>query len=236
MGSQPSVKLGRRLSRLQSMLEQSYSIIWDCCCDHGLLGMSLMYKKLAAKVVFVDILAHQMAQLEKQLKQRFPEEDSGWQVICQDVKALEVPQIASQLFIIAGVGGDKTVEFIESLSAAMPGVPFDLLICSVQGSYPVRKALIRLGFSMKVEEIIFENKRFYEAIYVTKEPGSAITTTGSAMWNWSDPNHQDYCQKVLTHYRKKALADPQRFQSIADEYDVLAQKSKLLSPGVIISS
>ena len=98
-----------------------------------------MYKKLAAKVVFVDILAHQMAQLEKQLKQRFPEKDSGWQVICQDVKALEVPQIASQLFIIAGVGGDKTVEFIESLSAAMPGVPFDLLICSVQGSYPGRK-------------------------------------------------------------------------------------------------
>jgi tRNA (adenine22-N1)-methyltransferase len=219
MNSQPKVKLGKRLGQLANMVEQPYSIIWDCCCDHGLLGMSLLQRKLACQVVFVDILANQMALLEKDLQRRFPEHN--WQVICRDVRELEVPRVESQLFIIAGVGGDKTVEFIDSLSAAMPDLPFDLLICSVQRNYPVRQALINQRFYMKQEQLIFENKRFYEALYVTKTPGQAITTTGSSMWDWSNPDHQLYWQKLVGHYRKKALADPVGFRSIADEYESL---------------
>lgn len=221
MNNHKAVKLGKRLSQLENMLEQQYSIIWDCCCDHGLLGISLLDNKRADKVVFVDILAHQMALLEEDLQRRFPQDNPNWQVICQDVKELVIPQVESQLFIIAGVGGDKTVEFIDSLCAAMPGIPFDLLICSVQGNYPLRQALIRHGFSMRREEIVFENKRFYEAIYVTKKAGPVITTTGSSMWDWLNPEHQDYWQKILGHYRKKAAADPLKFRSIVDDYERL---------------
>ena len=229
MNSQITVKLGKRLSQLENMLDQRYSIIWDCCCDHGLLGMSLLQRKLADKVVFVDILAHQMAFLEEDLQRRFPQDNANWQVICQDVKELGLPQVESQLFIIAGVGGDKTVEFIDSLCAAMPGLSFDLLICSVQGNYPVRKALIKQGFNMLREEIVFENKRFYEALYVTKDPGSAITATGSSMWDWLNPDHQKYWQKILGHYRKKALADPLKFRSIVDEYEKLLKTADINS-------
>lgn len=228
MNSQTTVKLGMRLSQLENMLDQHYSIIWDCCCDHGLLGMSLLQRKRADKVVFVDILAHQMALLEEDLQRRFPADKSNWQVICQDVKALKVPQVESQLFIIAGVGGDKTVEFIESLSAAMNGLPFDLLICSVQGNYPVRKALIEHGFSMKQEQIVFENKRFYEAIYVSKKAGPVITTTGSSMWDWLNPDHHNYWQKMLVHYRKKAAAEPAKFRSIVEDYKRLLNKANPL--------
>ena len=225
--SQPTVKLGKRLSQLENMLDQFYSVIWDCCCDHGLLGMSLLQKKLADKVVFVDILAHQMALLEKDLQGRFPSASYQWQVICQDILKLEVPQVESQLFIIAGVGGDKAVKFINSLCSAMNGLPFDLLVCSVQGNYPVREALIRQGFYLKQEQIIFENKRFYEAIYVTQNTGSVITATGNSMWDWSNPDHQNYWQKIFPHFRKKALADPQRFSSIFDEYKKLLESADI---------
>ena len=227
MNSQTTVKLGKRLSQLENMLEQPYTIIWDCCCDHGLLGMSLLQKELADKVVFVDILVHQMALLEQDLQQRFPADKSNWQVICQDVKELKVPQIDSQLFVIAGVGGDKTIAFIDSLCAALPSLSFDLLICSVQGNYPVRQSLIRHGFSMRGEEIVFENKRFYEAIYVTKKAGPVITTTGSSMWDWLNPDHQNYWQKILGHYRKKALAEPLKFRAIVDEYESLLASANI---------
>jgi tRNA (adenine22-N1)-methyltransferase len=227
MNNHKAVKLGKRLSQLENMLEQQYSIIWDCCCDHGLLGISLLDNKRADKVVFVDILTHQMALLEKDLQRRFPTDNPKWQVLCQDVKELVIPQVESQLFVIAGVGGDKTVEFVKSLCAAMPGIPFDLLICSVQGNYPVRQALIRNGFSMRREEIVFENKRFYEALYVTKSAGSAITATGSNMWDWLNPDHQNYWQKILGHYRKKALADPLKFRAIVDEYEKLLETADI---------
>ncbi len=138
-----------------------------------------------------------------------------------------MPQIDSQLFVIAGVGGDKTIAFIDSLCAALPSLSFDLLICSVQGNYPVRQSLIRHGFSMRGEEIVFENKRFYEAIYVTKKAGPVITTTGSSMWDWLNPDHQNYWQKILGHYRKKALAEPLKFRAIVDEYESLLASANI---------
>lgn len=229
MNSQAAVKLGERLSQLGNMLDQTYSTIWDCCCDHGLLGMSLLQKRQADKVVFVDILKQQMALLKQELQWRFPRDDFDWQVICQDLREVTVPRVESQLFVIAGVGGNKTIEFIHSLCAAMPGLPFDLLICSVHGNYSVRQTLIQQGFSLKSEQLVFENKRFYEAIYVTnavaKNAGHSIVPTGSSMWDWSNPSHHQYWQKTLDHYRKKAAADPNTFRSIVDHYESLLKKA-----------
>jgi tRNA (adenine22-N1)-methyltransferase len=221
MNNQTAVKLGRRLRRLDTMLEQHYSIIWDCCCDHGLLGMSLLERKLAEKVVFVDILSPQMALLEQDLQGRFPRDKFNWQVICQDVKDLEVPQVAPQLFVIAGVGGNKTIQFIESLCAALPNVPFDLLICSVHGNYAVRNALAEHGFGLKREQIVLENNRFYEAIYVSQNSTQPIIATGLTMWDRVNPDHHRYWQKTLAHYRKKAVADPKAFEAIVADYEAL---------------
>ena len=221
MSSKTAVKLGRRLRQLDTMLKQRYSIIWDCCCDHGLLGMSLLQRKLADKIFFVDILSPQMALLEKDLQGRFSGDNANWQVICQDLNDLEVPEVESQLFIIAGVGGNKTIQFIESLCAAMPTLPFDLLLCSVHGNYAVRKVLIEHGFFLKEEQIVFENNRFYEAIYVSQSGGQAIAATGSVMWDKVNPKHQQYWQKTLDHYRKKAAADPAAFGSIVADYEAL---------------
>ena len=51
---------GSRLSLLESMLVEPYQTVWDCCCDHGLLGMSLLKRSRAGEVVFVDVLEEQM--------------------------------------------------------------------------------------------------------------------------------------------------------------------------------
>ena len=216
-----SPKLGVRLSQLDSMVDQQYAIIWDCCCDHGLLGISLLQRQQAQKLVFVDVLQPQMALLEQQLQQRFPRQSYNWQVICRDLNQVVLPAVDNQLFIIAGVGGNKTIEFIDRLCADMALVPFDLLLCSVHGNYAVRQALIRQGFSLRQEQIVFENKRFYEAIYVTKTPGQAIAATGSTMWNLDSAQHRDYLHKTLQHYRKKAAANPAEFAAVVQDYERL---------------
>lgn len=219
------LKLGKRLSQLVNMIEQRYSIIWDCCCDHGLLGMWLLQKQVADRVVFVDVLSHQMALLDQELQQRFPADNYQWQVLCQDLREVEVPPATPQLFVIAGVGGDKTIEFIHSLGTAAKGQPFDLLVCSVHGNYQVRQTLVEQGFSLLEEQIVFENKRFYEAIYVSSHPGQAIAATGSSMWDWSNSHHHDYINKILVHYRKKAAADPGKYSAVVDQYEELLQSA-----------
>ena len=47
---------GSRLSLLENMLVEPYRMVWDCCCDHGLLGMSLLKRSRASEVIFVDVL------------------------------------------------------------------------------------------------------------------------------------------------------------------------------------
>ena len=84
-----------------------------------------------------------------------------------------------------------------------------------------RQALIDKGYKLKNEQIIFENNRFYEAIYVSKNADRAIADTGSQMWQWSDPVHQDYWHRVVGHYRQKAKTEPMHYQPIIERYKLL---------------
>ena len=219
--SKTLLKTDSRLGQLESMVVQPYSVIWDCCCDHGLLGMSLLKRKRAGEVIFVDVIAKQMEKLEKTLTQSCPRDEYSWRVYCEDLKNIVVPNRDSQLFIIAGVGSHQAIEFINSLCASAPSTSLDFLICSVHGNYSVRESLIKKGFKLKGERIIFENNRFYEGIYVSKSEGKKIVNTGSIMWDWSDPDHHEYWQRVVGHYRQKAKTDPIQCQPIVQSYETL---------------
>lgn len=215
------IKPGSRLSHLARIVEPSYRTIWDCCCDHGLLGMSLLQNRSADQVIFVDVLEDNMNNLTNRLGQDFPRDKNNWQVRCEDLKNIIVPACDSQLFIIAGVGPHQTIEFINSLCASAPDIAFDLLVCSVHGNYSVRQALIDEGYKLKNERIIFENNRFYEAIYASKNASKVIVDTGSQMWCWSDPEHKDYWHRVVAHYQQKAKKDPLQFEPIISRYEAL---------------
>jgi tRNA (adenine22-N1)-methyltransferase len=41
------------------------------------------------------------------------------------------------------------------------------------------------------------------------------------MWDKLNPDHQQYWQKTLDHYRKKAAADPGVFGPIVADYEAL---------------
>jgi len=85
------LRLGKRLKNIESMVIENYDHIWDCCCDHGLLGAALLARQAAPHIHFVDIVAELMNELEKKLNRFFPV-DSGsasqWQAHCMDVSAL----------------------------------------------------------------------------------------------------------------------------------------------------
>ena len=61
------MKLSKRLTAINTLISQHHDIIWDCCCDHGYLGMALLKRAAANQVIFVDIVATLMNDLEAQL-------------------------------------------------------------------------------------------------------------------------------------------------------------------------
>lgn len=126
------MKISQRLQQINRMVGPGYDHIWDCCCDHGLLGMLLLQRNAAPKVHFVDCVAPLMQQLNLELARFFPQPSisntqnaeqqantqSEWQVHCLDVAALPLAQYGKQakhLVIIAGVGGELLVELVRSI-------------------------------------------------------------------------------------------------------------------------
>lgn len=184
--------------------------------------MSLLQRRAADIVNFVDVLKQPMKQLELKCQQSFPSPEFLWNVLCCDLKDIEIPNRKNQLFIIAGVGGDKTIEFIQSIHSKTEALEVDFLICSVHGNYRVREAMIELSFSLLDERIIKENKRFYELIYVSKSAQSEISKTGDLMWDWDNSEHLEYLAKTINHFDKKARVDPGQYQKLLDAYRKLA--------------
>ncbi len=91
------MKLSNRLQTLHSLVSNDYQHIWDCCCDHGFLGVQLLSDNKAPQIHFVDIVPSLMNELEGKLTRYFPQDNnveqhkqSQWTVYCLDVAAISL--------------------------------------------------------------------------------------------------------------------------------------------------
>ncbi|MCU8037731.1 tRNA (adenine(22)-N(1))-methyltransferase TrmK [Shewanella sp. SM20] len=220
------MKISQRLQQINSMITGYYDHIWDCCCDHGLLGMLLLERSAARHVHFVDCVPSLMQALELRLQRFFPADISGlnphldpnlnpdidpnlsrhsqWQVHCLDVATLPLAQTSDndkQLIIIAGVGGELLVELVRAILAKHPLRPLEFILCPVHHNYYVRQSLSALGLGLKSEHLLEENQRFYEILHVSTiaaPNGLSITATGSLMWQTLDEANLPRAQRYLS--------------------------------------
>ncbi|WP_041737687.1 tRNA (adenine(22)-N(1))-methyltransferase [Colwellia psychrerythraea] len=202
-----NVKISKRLQNIQQMVTSQYDHIWDCCCDHGLLGCALLSRPEATTVHFVDIVPQLMAELESKLHRFYP--SSTWKTHCLDVEQLPLAQYEGKhLIIIAGIGGDLMIEFIEAIYKQHKELNIDFLLCPVHHQFPLRQTLIALDFSLKHEVLIEENRRFYEIILVstTSDENNKIHPVGDNIWQSQSSQQSEitskYLNKTLNHYQR----------------------------------
>ena len=214
LSSKSSIKLSKRLQQINQMVTpQQYNHIWDCCCDHGLLGFSLLSQQAASNIHFVDIVPELMTELASKL-QRFycPQSNSvnaHWKTHCLDVATLPLKEYCgNHLIIIAGVGGDLMIQFIEAIHAQHPNLHIDFLLCPVHHQFSLRQKLIELDFSLKDEVLVVENKRFYEIIHVssTNKGNRKINPVGDKIWLAESSDKievtKNYLNKIINHYQR----------------------------------
>jgi tRNA (adenine22-N1)-methyltransferase len=234
------LKLSKRLKQIEQMVTAEYDHIWDCCCDHGFLGAALLSRDLGADIHFVDIVPELMTQLENKLEKFYPQsaEKNRWKTHCIDVAKLPLLQYKGKhLVIIAGVGGDLMMEFINGIYTKHQDVDIDFLLCPVHHQFALRQRLIELDFGLKHEVLVEENKRFYEVIYVSSKRGEqkVISPVGDSLWQagsdhqtgsdlQADSEHQkriakQYLNKTLSHYQRIQLGNSHKVQHIIDAYN-----------------
>lgn len=239
------MKISPRLLQIDGMITRHYDHIWDCCCDHGLLGMVLLQRKAAGTIHFVDVVAPLMVELDDRLKRHFSVgspsngQQRAWQVHCLDVAQLPLSAVdmtrpttdteCSQLIVIAGVGGDLLVELVSAIINANPERSMEFLLCPVRQNYKVRQALVGLGCELINESLVRDNERFYEIIHVATcanaRTSSVVTQplshVGSIMWDLSRADDQTYLHQILSHYQRMLKNVDQDTQNIFDAYQAL---------------
>lgn len=219
-----TVKMGHRLQQIQSMIRRRYTHIWDCCCDHGLLGLNLLNEQTAQTVHFVDVVPELLKQIEQILHNYWQEDKQGWQVHCVDAGELPLEQFSvnpltdKHLIIIAGIGGDLMIKLLQSLQRLHAEYHVEYLLCPVHHNYKVRQFLIANEFALLNERLVFENRRGYEILHVSIDAAEPLSPVGSIMWDFSNPSHLDYLQRTIAHYQRIAKSPSMDVTNIIAQY------------------
>lgn len=215
------MKLSKRLNAINALINEPYDIIWDCCCDHGLLGMALLERAIAKQINFVDIIPELMQALKTSIEQfSVGKSLPAWQVYCDDVAQIKLAKNAKQLVIIAGVGGDLCLQLIQQIIANNPQSVKQLsfIVCPIHHLYKVREGLNVCGLKLENEQIIFEKKRFYEVLHVSFNGRNTISNTGKAMWDKTNTQHHSYKCTLLSHYTRMLNKDRLYYQKVITDY------------------
>jgi len=216
------------------MVTAKYDHIWDCCCDHGLLGAALFARQAAPHIHFVDIVPALMLELETKLNRFYPktaEPNSQWRVHCIDVATLPLAEFnGKNLVIIAGIGGDLMTELVTQIYQKNPELDIDFLLCPVYHQFTLRQQLIQFDFRLKTETLIIENQRFYEILLVSTTKSSStrnstISPVGNLIWQSNTPEQAkiaaDYLKKTLDHCKRVQLSRQAEVQHIIDAYNAV---------------
>ncbi len=222
------MKLGKRLKQIELMVTSDYTHIWDCCCDHGLLGSALLARLAAPCIHFVDTVPELIDELEKKLQRSYPRPPSNWQVHCLDVAELPVEQYQGKnLVIIAGVGGDLVTQLVNAIHQNHSATNIDFLLCPVHHQFTLRQQLIQLDFSLRNEVLVEENQRFYEILLVStptkiKEKQLKINPVGELIWQANSAEQSkvtvNYLNKTLNHFQRMQQGNNPEVQHIIDAY------------------
>ncbi|MDO6686318.1 MULTISPECIES: tRNA (adenine(22)-N(1))-methyltransferase [unclassified Agarivorans] len=204
------MKLSHRLACIDQLITHSYQDIWDCCCDHGMLGAHLVQRKAAERVHFVDCVPKITQQLEIKLAKHLPysanSNTSSWRVYCMDSAEISLEDTAKQLVIIAGVGGELCISILKKFFAQNVGKRFELILCPVHHQYELREFLSQQKLGLISEHLVLENKRYYEVVHLSTDVPQAISLTGSQMWQANNPEHQQYLEKTIAHYQRISVS------------------------------
>lgn len=199
------VKLGTRLASIEAMVARRYDHIWDCCCDHGLLGFQLLENNKAQHIHFIDIVPNLLDDIAHKLK-RYYQGEANWHVHCLDVGELPINDFPDEkhLVIIAGVGGQLLIELLTTLLPLTTSLNVEFIVSPVHHNYQLRKFLITQQCGLMDESIVTENKRFYELMHIKKNVTTEISLVGDKMWDFENPLHPVYLQQTISHYQRIA--------------------------------
>ena len=183
-----------------------YDVVWDCCCDHGYLGIHLLNEKLAAKVYFVDQVPHIMQRLTPKLSDY---NDDQYSVYCTDVAKITLNPIQRHVLVLAGISAKNIIGIMEDIRQRYPHVSLDFILCPTNAIYNLRGYLHQRknDISLLSEHFVSEKNRHYEIIHISSySTGGNVSLTG-LQWQQENIVHREYLSKLILHFERESQGE-----------------------------
>lgn len=210
-------KLSRRLEALVEHCDGEYQHIWDMCCDHGYLGMTLIKKHPSANIHFVDIVPSLTKEVSSNLERFFAQDSARLHVSCQDVVDAPLSEFAgTTLVVIAGIGGELMMSMITALREKHAHRNVDFLLCPVNETYLLRRQLSKLNLNKLEETLVEDGGRYYEVIKVSTQNGTNLSLFGDDIWQHEQSLR--YSRQLVTHYEQRMRNDVEKWADCLNGY------------------
>lgn len=158
------IALSKRFQAIARHIEKGWTIA-DIGCDHGLLGVGMLQRGIASRVIAVDRSGLSLKKTER-LAARLQLED---RLDCRLGDGLE-PLLSDevQAVVVAGVSGMEIGRILER-GAQRIGPDTRLILQPMQGQDVLRKALIAQGLSIQGEDLVADNRRLFDVIIAGRQ-------------------------------------------------------------------
>ena len=210
------MQISKRIHSLVNLVPADTEVVWDLCCDHGIIGQQFLAHK---KVIFID----QVKSITEKLSERLKATDipSQFNIITSSATQIDYKIEETSTFIIAGVGGVLGIEILDQIGDSFKDKDY-ALISVHKNILKMRQYLIKKDFRVLLESIVQDNSQFYEMLLISKLKGSMITEIGSTMWDTcSTHTRQSYLNHQINFYKTKTKFNPE-FISILEQYKEIA--------------
>lgn len=151
-------KLSFRLEKIKKLISADSTIVWDLCCDHGLIGKSLMDKK--KKVYFVDIVPHIIENLKNSI------DKSNCEFQARDATKIEIENRPDESIVMAGVGGWTCIKILKSLKQTHSEIKSEFILAPQKNLLTVKEYLLDNSFIIISEDFIQDKKNYYNILKV----------------------------------------------------------------------
>ena len=146
-----------RIKAIAKMVNQD-DIVLDVGCDHGYLGMYLLKNNLCSKVYASDI-SNNALDVAKKNYQKY-----HLDIPCYLSDGLNNIDVSFNTLVISGMGTSTILKILDN-----PKIPNKLILGSNNDYYKLRKGIYKLGYYIKEEVVILENKHYYVIITAIKD-------------------------------------------------------------------
>lgn len=184
-----------RIQTIANMVGNYALMVYDLCCDHGQIGLSVN----AREVVLLDVVE---SIIEKIKTTDIPH---GYTAICEDATNTKFDISPQTSFILAGIGGHLAVKILNNLYAQRV-YGMEIVLCIHSHVEEVYQWLEGKEFEGMDFSFVEENQKFYE-IYKLKLKSDNEFKAKEFFIKNSSKVHQEYLKERVSYFELKSRFD-----------------------------